>query len=257
MRRCVRRHMIKTPQIKYDKTQLAKQWNKIVKSQYEAHARLVRMTHRESSGLTPNDPPEIWRYVIGRSQQPPRLNKADMKTAERLIARARQIDPKFRITSPGSHKEFRAKLGMPSLRESAQHMAERIRDDSKLAKHLSRLLSFHHKKPITQNQRERAQSTEDKEKRILVMNWIQDPPGENWATASFCFFSDLALAKFTYYLVNKCRKWMPLHQQDLKTQQIKKIYQRLGLVPARPRIFKDVRLVSGTVHFLPYSKRTF
>jgi hypothetical protein len=31
---------------------------------------------------------------------------------------------------------------------------------------------------------------------------LADPPKENWATASFCFFSDQAMAKWLYHLCN-------------------------------------------------------
>ena len=242
------------PTIQYDAAKLARQWPIIAKSRLDALKKVFGHPRAEVLGLSKDDPPELWQFVIGRSERRPEFTKVEKEKAKAIAERVRQLDPEITVTQE-TDKEFRDNLGTPTLRETAQRLAYRLQDDNELAKHLAKLLALYKRKPVTQKDDDQnAIHAGDATSRLLIWNWIQDPPRENWAIASFCFFSDRAMAKMIYYLRKK--QWMPAELQNKEPERIRKLYGSLGLTPARPRAIKDVEFRAGKIHFVLFKTAT-
>ena len=98
----------------------------------------------------------------------------------------------------------------------------------------------------------------DATSRFLVQHWIQDPPREDWLIASLCFFSNIAMAKLTHCMMTG-KPWpanMDKVELEKKAGSIKKVYQRLGLLPARPRLIRDFTFKFGKPDFILFKRAT-
>lgn len=237
--------MSRAPVIQYDTAKLQSQWPRIARSRLDSLKRIAQKSHSKALGLDKTDPPELWRYAVGRIEPPRELAKADAVWAKALAERIRRYVPDF-AGDPETYQKFRERLGKPTLRETVLALANRAQDDPKFAKHLRKLLALHDREDPQD------QDCNDKEAEILLMNWIEDPPSAEFLIRSFCLFSDLALAKFCYWL--RWKKWLPLHQEATEIQRVKKFYQRLGLIPAKPRAIRDLEFKHDELHFIPFKK---
>jgi hypothetical protein len=72
-------------------------------------------------------------------------------------------------------------------------------------------------------------------------------------TASLCFFSDLAMAKLARLVVNKTP--LPTTLLTKEPERIRKLYEHVGLIPAKPRAIKDIDFQNGKTGFIPFKKR--
>lgn len=155
-------------------------------------------------------------------------------------------------------KDFRTRLGTPTLRETVQSLTEHMADDAVLAKHLATLLKLFKRGPLTNADYDSNRAdVKDRTTRILIHHWIQDPPRENWAIAGLCFCSDLAIAKLVYFMANRTTKWLPPTLLNKEPERIRKVFRGLGLIPARPRIIKDIDFKAGKIHWIPFKKVTY
>jgi hypothetical protein len=118
-----------------------------------------------------------------------------------------------------------------------------------------KLLALYNQPPMAREEYDQARKDSDQTTRLLIGNWIQDPMRENWATASFCFFSDRAMAKLIYFICCRCEKWLPAELLNKEPERIRKLYESLGLIPAKPRAIKDIDLQSGKINGIVFKKR--
>lgn len=238
---------MKGAKVKYPTEKLAQQWAGIVKSQIEAIRRGIRKSYTAITGLRENDPPELWRYIIGRSE---RIDFLDDRLATATADELLYLDVEF-TTTPDHYKKFVTELGKPSLRQTLLHLTQRAENDSWLKKQLETLLRIHALGAIKRDQIEQALSF-DRIDRVLIQNWIEHPPSPSFMKRSLCFFSDRAIAKMVHFIAH--HKWLDVSCLDAETARIKKLYQRLGLRPARPRAIKDVEWKFKKLFYTPFAK---
>jgi hypothetical protein len=233
----------------YDTAELNRQWPVIAKSRLDATRRIISEDYLRATRLSLDDPPELWRFVIGRSEPRfPPLAPQEKDQAKLLVRRIRELDPEFI-----GDLEVRDAIGKPTFRDTVLSLANQFTDQATLAKHIATLLRLYQRGPLTQADFKAKSKFEDNSTRILVQHWIQDPPGERWTIASLCFYSDLALAKMVYFLARK--KWLPEDPLKREAKRIEKLRNVLGLVPARPRIIRDIEFKFGKVHYHPIAAR--
>lgn len=237
--------------IQYNTASLKRQRPAIVKSRLAAFQKLALSSYTKATGLNENDPPELWRYVVG---QRPTTDLTKDEDAKALADSIGSSYPQF-MGHPENYKQFREELGKPTLRETIQSLAARVREDAELANHLSKLLDIYKKGPIPHEESEH--DGPDKTTCWLIDNWIEDPPSNKFLIKSLCFYSDLALAKLIFFWGNGQTKWLPPEKVESETSRIKKLYHRLGLVPARPRAIRDVKFQFGQFHFIPHKKAVY
>lgn len=237
--------MSRAPIIQYDTAKLQSQWARIARSRLDSLKKIAQKSHSKALGLDKTDPPELWRYAVGHIEPPRELAKADAVRAKALAERIRRYVPYF-AGDPETYQKFRERLGKPTLRETVLALANRAQDDPTFAKYLRKVLALHGRG----DPQDKGWNCKDAE--MLLMNWIEDPPSLKFLTRSFCFFSDLALAKLCYWL--RWKKWLPLHQEATETQRVKKLYRRLGLIPAKPRAIRDLEFKHQELHFIPFKK---
>ncbi len=238
------RHIV----IQYNTAKLQSQWPRIALSRLDAGKRIIQGSHASNLGLNRSDPPELWRYVVGRTAPPANLPKVEAARAAVAAWRVRRHIPSF-AGDPETYQQFRRRLGKPTLRETVSALASRVQDDAGLAKHLRKLLALY-------DQREpRRKNSAWQQAEFLIRNWIQEPPGPQWAIRSLCVFSDLAMAKLCHFCWKK--QWLPPQYLNSEPARIKKLYQRLGLVPAKPRAIRDLELRHGKLHYIPFKTATY
>jgi hypothetical protein len=237
----------------YNTATLESQREAILKSQLDARIGIIFKAYGKVARLDKSDPSELWRFAIGNSARPENLtsNPRAVIIADRL----RQFDPQFG-GDPGTYERFRDSLGKPTLGETVLNLASRCQDDTVLARHLPKLLRIYKRGPISQDQYQAAAADTDNTTRLLLMNWIEDPASERFLIHSLCFYSDIALAKFVYFLAHDRRKALPTTLLTTEPERIRKLYRNLGLIPAKPRAIKDVECNSRAeeVRFIPYKK---
>ena len=243
--------MSKKSAIQYDTASLKRQRPAIVKSRLAAFQKLALSSHTKATGLNENDPPELWRYVVGQRPATDLTENGDAKVLADYIG---SIYPQF-MGHPKKYQQFREELGKPTLRETIQSLAARVQEDAELAKHLSKLLDIYKQGPIPHEESEHAGP--DKTTCWLIENWIEDPPSDKFLIKSLCFYSDLALAKLALFWRNGKTKWPLPDKVERETSRIKKLYARLGLVPARPRAIRDVNIQRDQLHFIPHKKAVY
>lgn len=202
-----------------------------------------------------NDPPELWRFAVGRSEPVETLTRKEKEKAKAIADRLRQFDPHFAVTTPETYNQFRATLGTPKLRATVQSLANQIEDDAVLARHLATLLKIHKRRPLTKADYNDSRADNDRRTRFLIEHWIQEPLRENWAIASLCFFSDLAMAKLIHLILMK--RPLPPTLLTKEPERIRKSYESLGLIPAKPRAIKDIDFEAGKFSFVPFKKRIY
>src|SRR5262245_7001847 len=193
--------------IKAETAKLQKQCPIIAESQARALQEILSNQYMRATGLQLEHPPELWQLVISRSEQ---------------------------FFDSELHQQWRKKLGRPMLRQILLSLASRIEDEDTLLKHLATVQRIAKRGVLTEadfNRRGIDGSTQ-----ILIGHWINLPLEGAWATDNLCFFSNRAMAKLLYFLRHK--RWLlPAHLEKEK-ERIKKIYRRLGLIPARPRLIR-------------------
>ncbi|MBI2925554.1 MAG: hypothetical protein HYY24_07610 [Verrucomicrobia bacterium] len=251
----------KGPVIQYDTAELERQWPAIVQSQLNAMRRIISDAYCRAAGLSLDDPPELWRFVLAQSEQSPPLTKKEEKQAQRLAPRLRQLDPQF-VGDLAAHQRLRDSLRSLTLRETALSLANRTTDDAKLANHLATLLKIYSRGSLTQADLNSNRADQNNTTRILIQHWIQDPtretwvqgPPREWAIASLCFYSDLAMAKAVYWLAKPSgrREWLPATRLNKEPERIRKLYGKLGLIPAKHRVIKDIKFEAGKIRFEPF-----
>jgi len=244
--------MKQEPTIQYNTAKLKAQWDKIAKSQMHAIRVLTLRSSVRTRGLSENDPPELWKYVVSRSAQP-RLGER----ATALAKRFRQLDPQF-VGNPENVRLFRERLGKPTFRETVQALSDRIEDDAELVRHLSKLLKLYKRVPAPKGRNDKDwPADEDRAAHYITRNWIRGRVEEPLLCDSLCFFSDLAIAKLVYFQDHQ--KWLPRdasHLTKTEPERIAKLYRSLGLIPARPRIIKDVDRQDGLINLIPMKSAT-
>jgi hypothetical protein len=289
--------------IGYDTAELQNQWCNIVASKLNAVEKLSRNSYVHATGLDEDDPPELWRYSTGRGEPPRELSKRQAVRENTLADQIRRYKPDF-AGDPQTYRRFRERLSTPTLAKTVLALEKRFQDDAALERRLTKLLMLRKgyqlqrrgdtvgfnrtalpelTKRFPNNDDELAKHlakllglrnkglrqklfSEANAARLLVMNWIDDPPGKNFVTRSFCFFSDRAMATLIHYLLFK--EWlMPengdteqkraqkLRKLDAQTTRIKKLYQRLRLRPAKPRAIRELKVRFGKVHFIYFGAR--
>jgi hypothetical protein len=215
-----------TETIGYDSAKLREQCPIIQQSKWNALKNIGDDAYFRAFGLSASDPSELWRLALSRSEP---LSDAEHYT------------------------QFRTTLGKPTLGETIQSLAPKAKDDDELAGWLSKLRASYSRPPITRVEYDQARKDSDQTTRLLIWNWIQDPPlRDNWATASLCFCSDRAMAKLIYFI--RHNKWLPAELLNKEPERISKLYRSLGLIPAKPRAIKDVDFEGGKIHWIPFKK---
>jgi hypothetical protein len=234
-------------QIQYNTTKLKTQWNIIAKSQLDAIRKIISEPYLQATGLNENDPPELWRFAIGHTERMPGLTKEEAKRAKAIAENIRQVDAEF-VGDPKTYQQFKRDLGTPTLHKTVWSLAERIHDDETLAQYLSKLLDIYKRGRISLNECDQARTDNDNTIRLLLQKWIQEPFGN--ITGSLAFFSDRAMAKLVYYLARKIE--LDTSREEAEIWRVKKLYQRLELIPARPRAIRDIKFRLGKLHFIPF-----
>jgi len=205
----------------YDRSQL----HAIAESRQKALESIIRDACIRTTGLSFDDPPELWRFAIGHFEL---------------------------MLDWEPYKQFRAALGNPTLRETILSLAERFKDEAGLTKHLETLLKLFKRLPLTKSNYEINRRDYDKKACALIEFWIDEPLHHHALKRNFCFFSDRAMAKMVYFLANKKEKWLPAESLDKEPERIRKLYGSLGLIPAKPRVIKDVDFIAGKIHYTPF-----
>jgi len=236
--------------IQYDTEKLKKQYPIICASRLEALKKVISDAYVDTIGLSLADPDELWSFALGNIELIEPLTEKEKAKAKVIADRLRQLDPQFPVTP-----ESKTALGTPTLRETVQSLANRIEDDAVLAKHLTTLLKIYKRGSLTETDYNDNRADSVKTTRILIERWIQMPLGEKWVIASLCFFSDLAMAKLVYYMANNKTKWLPETRLNKEPERIRKLYESLGLIPAKPRVIKDIDFKGGKVHWTFFKKR--
>lgn len=244
--------------VRYNRAELKRQWGTIAASRRLALWTITAKSHTKTTGLTESDPPELWSFALAKSE--PRrspLSEQQLKRTKAFTESIRRLNPEVdadEIYKAG--QKLRATLDKVTLRETVQSLATSAKNDSELAEWLAKLLDLHRRPPITTGEYHEARADANLTTYLLVHNWIQDPPGESWATASLCFFSDRAMAKLVYFLSlpPARRQWLPLDKWETETERIGKLYERLELVPAKPRLVRDVKFKFGKIQYIPYKR---
>jgi hypothetical protein len=238
--------------IQYDTAKLNSQWLTIAKSRLEAFRKIFGQSYFKATGLNENDPPELWRFAVGLRGA---SDLTEDNRARELADSLGSLDPQF-MGHPDNYKQFREALGKPTLRDTVLSLAQRVPDDAELSSHLSKLLMLYKQGPIPPEKFERAGA--DKTTRFLIEYWIEDPPSDRFLWKSLCFYSDRPMAKLIYFLKgSRPKKWLPCDKVESEAARIKKLYQRLGLVPARPRAIRDIMFKRDQLCFVPYEKAAF
>ena len=215
--------------IHYDPAKLHAQYPVIAESRRNALQKAINNAYLRTTGLSADDPHELWRFAIA------------------------QIEP---LTDLEPYLQFRATLKGLTLRESVMSVTERIKDDAVLARHLATLLKIFGRGPLSKGDYDFNRADEDKRTRFLIEHWIQEPPRENLLVGSLCFCSDLAIAKLAYFKANGKAKRLPPKLLTKEPERIRKLYCRLGLVPAHPRVIKDIEFIGGKVRLIPFKQAT-
>lgn len=219
----------------------------------KAFQHVIADAYIRTLGLNLDDPPELWRFAFGKSEPLTPLTDEEKKKAKGIADRLRQLDPQFTV-APETYEQFKAELGTPTLCEAIQSLTNNNNSGDELAKRLSKLVALYNQPPMTREEYDQARKDSDLTTRLLIENWIQDPPGKNWPYDSFCYFSDRALAKMIYYIRNRYEKWLPTELRDKERERIAKAYRSLGLKPASPRVIKDIGLKSGKIDWIIFKK---
>ncbi len=123
--------------IQYPTEELKAEWEAIAKSRLEAVRKIVRERYYRVAGLSDNDPPELWRFAVGRLPRDLTINNKTKKLAEHFQI----VDPSF-AGAPESYTHFRNDLGTPNLRETVAALVLRAKDDAELAAWLSKLFLY-------------------------------------------------------------------------------------------------------------------
>jgi hypothetical protein len=232
---------------------IQRQWPIIATSWRNATKGIIGESYLKATGLTESDPGELWSFALGKSE--PRV---DLVTEE-VLKRQKQLEEGIEQHEPThdadkiyeAGRQWMTQLGTPTLRETVQRLAARIEDSAELAGHLSKLLKLYHRPPITRAEYDDARKDSDPKTGFLLRNWIQDPPRENWMKESLCVYSHRAMAKLVHFYSQKeePRTRLALHQEETEAERIKKIYQRMDLIPAKVRLIRDVKFEHGKVYF--------
>lgn len=238
--------------MQYDTAKLKGQYPAICASRMKAFQKVIGDAYVRTLGLSRDDPPELWRFALGNCELIEPLTDKEKEKAKVIADHLRQLDPQFSVT-PETYDQFKPALGTPTLRETIQSLVNHIEDDAVLAKHLTTLLKIHKRKSLTKNDYNDNRADSIKTTQILIKRWIQVPLQDNWMTASLCFFSDLAIAKFTYSMVTK--KPLPPTLLTKEPERIRKLYKSLGLIPAKPRVINDIDFQNGKISYIPFKKR--
>ena len=238
--------------IQYDTVKFNEQYPIICASRMKARQKVINDAYVDTTGLSRDDPQELWRFANGNSELIEPLTEKEKAKAKVIADRLRQLDPQFPVT-PETYDMHKTELGTPTLRETVQSLANRIKDDAVLTKHLTTLLKIYKRGPLTKADYNDNRADSVKTTRLLIDNWIQEPLGEKWIIASLCFFSDLAMAKFTHLMVKKTPLPRPFPTKE--KERIAKVYRSLGLIPACQRAIKDIDFKGGKVHWTFFKKR--
>lgn len=238
--------------IQYDIMKLDEQHPVICASRMKALKKMISDVYVRTTELSLADPPELWLFALGKSEPIETFTDKENVRAKGMADRFRQLDSQFAVALETCN-QLGTERGTPSLRETIQSLTSKAKDDDELANWLSKLVALHRRPLIARKEYDQARKDSDKTTRFLIQNWIQDPLQRNWATASFCFFSDRAMAKLIYFLLNKKR--LPVELRDKAPERIRKLYESLGLIPAKPRAIKDIRLENRKIHWVPFNKR--
>ena len=218
--------MANTDKIEYDPAKLREQCPIIQQSKRDALKNIGGDAYFRSIGLSANDPSELWKFALGRSEP---------------------------FSDAEHYKQFRNMLGKPTLRETVLNLTNHIEDETVLTNQLAKLVKISERKPITKIDYELNRADSDKSKGILIKLWIQDDPNKWLLLCSLCFYSDRAMAKIVYWLANNREKWLPPELLTTEAERIRKVYGSLGLIPAHPRVFKDCKLLyTGKPHWEPF-----
>ncbi|MEO8429346.1 MAG: hypothetical protein ABI651_19820 [Verrucomicrobiota bacterium] len=215
---------------------------------------MIARSYQKAIGLTETDPPELLQFALSRSE--PRtepLTPEELKRSKDFGDHIRKHDPTFdadKTYQPG--QQFLAKLGDVTLRNTAERLAARAKDDAELARWLSKLLNIYKCPLVKSDEYRRARGDDDSTTRLLLQHWIQDPPRETWAKASLCFYSDRAMAEMIYFL--RYNKPLPATLKTKEPERIRKLYCKLQLMPASPRLIKDVEFRAGEPGFVFFKK---
>ncbi len=213
--------MSRTTSIHYDPAKLKEQYPAIAESQQNALKKIIDDAYVRTTELNLDDPHELLRFALTR------------------------LEP---LSDSEPYMQLRASLKNLTLRESVLSLAKRIEDDAALAKHLATLLKIFERGPLTKSDYDFNRADQDPSVRLLVEHWIQDPARKNFLWESLCFCSDLAMAKLVYAKTKGME--LPPRLLTKEPERIRKLYGRLGLIPARPRIIKDVDLKGGKVRWV-------
>jgi hypothetical protein len=232
---------------------LQHQWRKIAASRLNASKRIETERYCKATGLTEADPPELMCVALSKSDPRPFTTMKQPKRAKELGDYVRQYDLDFDANAGEPYKNWHkslGQLGRLTLRPTVQSLAAKARDDAQLSGWLKKLLKLWKRPQITADKYERASKLDDKTAALLLEHWIQDPPRNNWAKASLCFYSDRAMAKLLYFVTQPEGRREPLRldKEAPETERIKKIYQRMGLVPAKHRLIKEVQFKDGKAY---------
>ena len=188
--------------IQYDTAKLKEQHDIICASRMKAFQKVIGDAYVRTLVLKQDDPPELWRFAFGKCGSLTPLTHKEKQMAKGISARLRQLDPQATGT-PETYEQFKAARGTPTFRETVQSLTHNASGGDELAKRLSKLIGLHNLPPMTREEYDQARQDSDLTTRLLIQNWIQDPPGKNWPYDSFCYFSDRALAKVLYYISRK------------------------------------------------------
>lgn len=239
-------------EIQYDTSSLERQWDEIAKSRLDALKRIIGRACVKATGLRMDDPPELWRFAIGKSE---RANASNWSDETRSIAeRLQELDPQLE-KDPKACDALMAGLGTPTLRETAQSLLNTVRDDVELTRHLTTALTLQRRGLIARKEYDEASALRDATTRFLVHNWIEDPPTGEWVVRSLCFFSDCAMAKMAYFFTHNRKKYLATSLLNSEPERIRKLYRSLKLRPAAPRVIKDVVFDFGKVRWIPFQKK--
>lgn len=201
--------------INYDEKELQAQLHEIRGSQVGAWSALVRGAFVKTKRLTTSDIPEAWGLALGDK----------------------------------------------TLRECTQSLISRIPDEVAFEDAILRLFETFKHGPMTATDFESANDPTDL---LLVRSWtylqakdLSNPNETNPTMAkllfhedeesleitseflhgSLCLYSDIAMAKAVFYVISGS---LPRYDQLQKqTIALRSRYTRLGLIPSRPRLFKD------------------
>lgn len=200
----------------------------IQESQRKALEKVINDSYAASTGLTIEvDPPELWKFAFGNMDL---------------------------LCDWAPYKQFRKELGKPTLRETLLALMAQIKDDAMLIRHLNTLLKLSERLPVAKADFDITRADSDQTKRILIQYWIDQSLHEKALKRNFCFYSDRAMAKMVYFLAHGKKAWLPAKLLNKEPERIRKLYGSLGLIPAKPRVIKDIEYTSGKIHWVPFKK---